>query len=276
MKSEVSKIHNYPLKLKKSDFLWTIVPALLWVGATYMRPSVIAASCIKAPEKCTQEFLLPIDRLSFGMEFPQADEYSYFTQNLSGVLAVGVPAVWSLSRYVMGSLSPVVALTTAGVDLVLVLQTISWNGIFTELSHLIVQRPRPFVYYDPLQRGLDSAHYVSFYSGHTSFTAAMTVVVFLILLVRGAPLFLILLSLISVESLILGTAYFRILAGRHFLTDVVCGALAGTAAAYIVVARHRNYSSSSHWVVGSVMVGDSLGSGESKKEYESGVIGCRI
>jgi membrane-associated phospholipid phosphatase len=238
MKSEVK--FKFKFKLKKTDFLWTVVPAVLWVVLTFMRPSLIATSCVKDPEKCSKESLYPIDQLSFGIEDPRADEYSYITQNLSGALAVGIPALWSFSRLAVGALSPAAALTTVGIDLVLVLQTASWNGAFTEMSHLLVQRPRPFVYYDPRQRGIDPAHYVSFYSGHTSFAAAMAVAVFLILLGRGAPLGLIVVSIISAESLIISTAYFRIMAGRHFLTDVVFAALAGTATAWFVVVRHRS------------------------------------
>ncbi|MEO5971406.1 MAG: phosphatase PAP2 family protein [Bdellovibrionia bacterium] len=239
MKSEVAKIRSHSFKLTKFDFILTVIPVLIWAGSTFMRQTVITPSCMNAPQKCSKESLLPIDQISFGMEDPRADGYSYFTQNLSGVLAVAVPAAWSLSRLAMGSLSPAVTLSVLGVDLVLILQTASWNGFLTELSHWIVQRPRPFVYYDPVQRGIDPAHYVSFYSGHTSFAAAMTVATFLILVVRGAPLLLLMLSAIAVQSLIISTAYFRILAGRHFLTDVIFGAVAGSAVAWVVVSQHR-------------------------------------
>ena len=68
----------------------------------------------------------------------------------------------------------------------------------------------------------------------------MMVAVFLILWMRGAPLLLLLLSALAAETLIITTAYFRILAGRHFLTDVIMGALAGTTVAWVVVSRHRS------------------------------------
>jgi membrane-associated phospholipid phosphatase len=239
MKSEVVKISKQPFKLKKSDFLLTVIPLLVWGGAIFMRPYIINPVCMNTPQKCIKASLPAVDQLSFGMEDSTADGYSYFTQNLSGALAAIVPAAWTFSKFAMGGLSPAAALSTVGVDLVLIFQAASWNGVFLELTHLIVQRPRPFVYSDPIQRGSDPAHYISFYSGHTSFAAAMGVTVFLLLLMRGAPLLLLVLSVVSAESLILLTAYFRILAGRHFLTDVIFGALAGTAVAWIVLSRHR-------------------------------------
>jgi membrane-associated phospholipid phosphatase len=245
MKSEVVKIRSQPFQLKKSDFFLIVIPGLIWGAAIFMRQSVINPYCRNTPQMCSKESLLPMDQLSFKMEDPDADGYSYFTQNLSGALAVVVPATWSLSQLALGSVSPIGALGMVGVDLVLVLQAASWNGLFTEFSHLIVQRPRPFVYYDPSQRGIDPAHYTSFYSGHTSFTAAMTLIVFLILLVRGAPLFVLALAVVSGEVLVISTAYFRILAGRHFLTDVIIGALAGTAVAWVVISRHRSPATAS-------------------------------
>jgi membrane-associated phospholipid phosphatase len=238
MNGQASVRKSSILRLKKSDFLWTLIPALLWMGGISLRQNVISASCPQVPEKCSKAALPAIDQLSFGMESGPADGYSYLTQNFSGALALGVPALWSFSSSIFGFINPSAAITAAGVDLVLVLQTASINGMFTELSHLVFQRPRPFVYYNPLKRGADPSNYVSFYSGHTSFSAAMLVALFLILRARRAPPILIVLSVVSAEALVMATAYFRIMAGRHFLTDVAVGAVAGTGAAWLVFRRH--------------------------------------
>ena len=168
------------------------------------------------------------------MEDSQADEYSYMTQNLSGTLALTVPAIWNTTAFFLGRLSGVGALVATGADIVLVLQTAAWNGFLTESSHLISQRPRPFVYADPVNRGKDPAHYTSFYSGHTSFTAAATLITLLILLYRNAHWSFLVFSAMSFESLTLATGFFRVLAGRHFLTDVTCGAIAGCSVAFAV------------------------------------------
>jgi membrane-associated phospholipid phosphatase len=92
---------------------------------------------------------------------------------------------------------------------------------------------------NPAHEGMNQAHYISFYSGHTSFSSAMNTAIFLILLAHRVPLWAMLLSFISMESLVFSTAYFRILAGRHFLTDVICGACAGALVAWTVVWYHR-------------------------------------
>jgi len=228
------KLHSV-FHRSKSEILWTIIPALLWLGSTYARPLLIQTPCPKNPKSCTKETLLPIDQLSIGMENGDADGYSYITQNFSGPWAFSLPLAWSAIRFFGGSLTPAATTAIIAKDVVTLFQVISWNGLFTELSHIVSQRPRPFVYMDPVSRGTDSAHYTSFYSGHTSFAASTTTSAFLILLNRKAPLVLLLISFASSQALILSTAYFRILAGRHFLTDVICGAIAGSLVAYFVV-----------------------------------------
>jgi membrane-associated phospholipid phosphatase len=42
------------------------------------------------------------------------------------------------------------------------------------------------------------------------------------------------------EALVISTAAFRILAGRHFLTDTLMGALMGTLAAVLVYSLRRS------------------------------------
>ncbi len=238
MKQQIDKNQNRLPRFSWRTLLLTLVPAILWFAAVLIRPYIIHPRCMDRPQNCTKESVLPIDRLSLGMEDWKADEYSYFTQNFSGTLAVLVPTGWTIGLLALGQIHSITALAFIGADLITVFQTAAWNGLFTEVSHLISQRPRPFVYQDPLQRGIDPAHYTSFYSGHTSFTAAVNMATFLILLSRNAPLLLVLLYAAMGESLIISTAYFRILAGRHFLTDVICGAIAGLFIAWIV-SRYR-------------------------------------
>lgn len=219
------------------DLFLIFVPAVVWVAATYARPSLITPNCIPHPEMCTKESILKIDQFSFGLEDMEADGYSYFTQNTSVALGIAVPPLWNAARIVLGQTTPWGALIASGTDLVLVGQTLIWNGLFTELSHILGRRPRPFVYQDPALRGQDPSHYTSFYSGHTSSAAAATTIVLLLLSLRGAPTSLLILWGGVMQSLIFSTAYFRILAGRHFLTDVICGALAGSLIALTVVRR---------------------------------------
>jgi membrane-associated phospholipid phosphatase len=217
----------------------TLLPPLFWLIAVLLRPSIIELKCAQSPQPCTKASVLKIDQLSLGMEDSQADEYSYITQNFSGIFAAVAPVTWNASLFAIGKVSLPVALVTTGNELTVLLRTVGWNGFLTETSHLISQRPRPFVYSDPAQRGTDPAHYTSFYSGHTSFTAATTVGIFLLLFNRNAPWFLLLMAGVMSEALVFSTAYFRILAGRHFLTDVICGAIAGSLVALITAHFHK-------------------------------------
>lgn len=233
------KHQTSPWKLCRLDIWLILIPALLWLSATYARSWVIHPRCLSQPQTCSKQSVYPVDRFLIGMEDGEADHFSYLTQNSSGAWGLAVPLVWHASSALLGRLSGLTALTYFGTDLVLILQTTTWNGLFTEISHLLSQRPRPFVYTDPAQRGIDPAHYTSFYSGHTSFTAAAHSITFLILLARGAPWLILFATAAIGEALIMATAYFRILAGRHFLTDVISGAIAGILVAWIVFHHHR-------------------------------------
>jgi membrane-associated phospholipid phosphatase len=240
MKRQVSKNVQKFLHRTKKELVWTLIPALLWLGATYSRSWVIHPKCTESPTSCSKESVLKVDQFSLGIEDGKADEFSYFTQNLSGVVALAVPASWSLSQLALGRVSGAVALATIGIDFFTVAQVASWNGLFTELSHLISQRPRPFVYSDPQSRGIDTAHYTSFYSGHTSFAAVATSTAFLILFKRRAPWYVLAAFFAIAETLVFSTAYFRILAGRHFFSDVMTGAIAGALVAWAFSFWNRN------------------------------------
>lgn len=223
---------NYKNAAKRISLL--LFPALLWWAATTSRHWFIHPHCAQNPQSCTRDSVFFLDRFSLGVEDGKADEYSYVAQNISGILGLAVPTLWHGTQLLLGVSWPAVLVNLTS-DLGLVIQTAAWNGFFTEASHLFVQRPRPFVYTDPVGRGLDPAHYTSFYSGHTSFVSAMNAAIFLILLYRGAPLLILLFSAGLWEVMVFFTAYFRMMAGRHFLTDVTTGAVAGAFMAWLIV-----------------------------------------
>lgn len=223
----------------KKKIIWTILPAVLWYGSTELRPQVIQPWCLKTPSSCTAEAVPAVDRISLGMENSDADGYSYITQNLSGLVAGTAPFLWATGQAALLRVTPTAAVVTALSDLLTLVQIALWNGTATEISHLISQRPRPFVFSDPQGRGHIPHHYTSFYSGHTSFAAASTLGASLLLLYRGASTPLLVIYFLLSEVLILSTAYFRIMAGRHFLTDVLAGAIAGSLFAFLIIRGKR-------------------------------------
>lgn len=222
-----------------SDIFLTLLPAVAWVSIVTMRPAWVTTRCSSIPNECLQEKVFFPDQFSLGMGSEKADQYSFWTQNLSGGLALVTPVFWMSGLVLAKSITPATALFAVGVDLVIILQSIAWNGFFTEGTKLLTQRPRPFVYEDTSRLGKDPAHYTSFYSGHTSFSAATGAAALFIMIGNGAPTILVWATGICATSLIALTGTFRVMAGRHFLTDVIVGSLAGILVSLLVAYFHR-------------------------------------
>jgi membrane-associated phospholipid phosphatase len=240
MKNQILLRLLSPPKLRKTDILILIIPALLlWIAIAFGRPMLITTRCVNEPQSCTRESVFVLDRVSLGLEDSAADGYSAITQSLSGILAFGGPALWSTALAVSARLTPAGALAAVCTDVVLLLQGATINGLINEVVRIFVQRPRPSVYLDPANRGTKPAHYTSFYSGHTSFAAFACTMLVLALLGRGAPLTIVGLSIGVGQSLVLLTGFYRVFAGRHFITDVVVAAMMGTLIAFAVSIYHR-------------------------------------
>lgn len=132
-----------------------------------------------------------------------------------------------------------------GRRLILYGETIAANVFLQSFTKRLVQRPRPYNYH-PDQRvaefaarvGKDS--HASFYSGHasTAFAAA----------VAGSYLFASSTSDREIKAVVWlfemtlagATANLRVRAGRHFYSDVVIGAVVGSAIGFLVPALHAD------------------------------------
>lgn len=103
-----------------------------------------------------------------------------------------------------------------------------------DLVKLLVARQRPFVHFrDPAAVGShDADENLSFYSGHTTLAFSLAVASGTIASMRGYPLA----PAVWAGSLTVAavTGYLRIAADKHYLTDVVAGALAGAAIGFVV------------------------------------------
>ena len=108
------------------------------------------------------------------------------------------------------------------------------NGLVTDIVKLTVNRKRPSSYYQTRNEGNDT--YKSFFSGHTSqaFSIGTSTA---IMLSRSHPdkKFLIWGSAITLAAT---TGYFRIAADKHYMTDVLSGALAGSIIGFWVQKKH--------------------------------------
>jgi membrane-associated phospholipid phosphatase len=240
MKGQVWRRLRQAPVLRWSDILFTLVPALAWAALVHARPVFMQLRCAEKPDSCTAANVLFLDRVALGKYSERADHFSFITQDTSGYLAFGGALAWDVTLGVLGRLTPLGALAAVGTDWVIIFQSAAWNGMANECARLLVQRPRPFVYENPKVLGADAANYTSFYSGHTSFSAAAGVALLLTLLARGLPNVALGFMASGVSLLIGLTGLFRVLAGRHFVTDVLMGALAGTLVACAVAYFHRN------------------------------------
>lgn len=231
MKSKILAQLRTPATLQSSDLFWILFSSLLWWVLTHSRPVLIDLRCARLPTPCTPETVFFLDRIALGIQDLRYMILSDWTQAFAGILGFGIPLAWALTRRAK--------LREIFIDLNLVLQSTLLNGLMTEIFRISVQRPRPFVYGNPAEHGPDPAHYTSFYSGHTSFTATVITAMMIILYSRGAPKFAFrIISAVGILSVLL-TGLFRVLSERHFPSDVIAGAIAGTSVAITVALIHR-------------------------------------
>ena len=126
-------------------------------------------------------------------------------------------------------------------DAVIVAQAIAGSLALSVLSNTGTRRPRPHVYGDesPLEDRMSGQAALSFFSGHTATTFAAAVSTFETLRRRypGRAVNYVVLGVgLGVGGLV-GSA--RLAGGQHFLTDVIAGALVGSALGLLVPALHK-------------------------------------
>jgi membrane-associated phospholipid phosphatase len=223
----------------KRDLVFTFLPIVLWAGVFSLRPYLVSPYCSKEPEKCVPSEILRVDQGVIEYRSRTSYRLSDWTQNSSAVLAVGTVFALHGTSALIRYATPTGALIKMGTDSLLLLQTTLWNGFFTEFSKTMTQRPRPVVYQNVARDGGNQILYSSFYSGHTSFAAAINAALFFILLSRGAGRLTLLLFGTLGIGLTLATGLFRVWSAQHFYTDVVAGALFGVLVAFLIAITHR-------------------------------------
>ena len=104
------------------------------------------------------------------------------------------------------------------------LATLSITGAVTYLSKLLAGRERPSSYYGTRDEGKES--FKSFFSGHTSISFCIGIRNSLLAshigIKSGAP------NLLLEKVIPSATGYYRIAADKHYMTDVLVGAIVGT------------------------------------------------
>lgn len=210
-----------PEEHQQRPWLQLLLPTFLWVGAFFLRPHVFRGGCGTLPDLCRAESLPLMDRGALGFAYVSWDFASNVMQNSAGaLLALACLAPWILKR---NRLALSESMNLLRQSLVL----IAWNGACVEMVRDAVQRPRPLVFTRPLEEGLNPMQFTSFYSGHTSFVALVS----LLLAVRFSKNPYRLPAVFGAIGFTCLVGIARVLGGRHFPTDVLCGALAGFAIA---------------------------------------------
>ena len=114
------------------------------------------------------------------------------------------------------------------------------NGI-TLLTKNIALRPRPLAYNPawPMETRISSSSRFSFFSGHTSMAASMTFLTAKIISDYTDKGYVKAIAWGLGASIPAAVGFFRVSAGKHFLTDVVTGYIVGGAIGYLVPVLHR-------------------------------------
>jgi len=191
-------------------------------GAGALIPYALSSHLITPTCPCDPRSVNPIDRTVIGNASDVADWVSTATV---GVALIGPPlADWIALRDVKPWFEDAVVFTEA----------ITVNGALVTAAKYIVQRPIPRVYSGAAAAN-DPGNYRSFYSGHTSIAFAALSTASVTLNRRYG-----LTWQPWVATAIIGAsvAMERVLAGRHFYSDVVVGAIAGTATGIGVARFH--------------------------------------
>jgi len=152
---------------------------------------------------------------------------------LSNIMVLGViiPA---------GILTPLASNHDYGRSLLTISEAALATGVITQIVKFSVARERPYSYYNA-QSSRGSYDRVSFFSGHTSYAFSISLSTAM-LLAESYPQHKILIYglALSVASF---TGYLRIAADHHYFTDVLVGAIVGSAISYGVVQMQLNSNS---------------------------------
>jgi membrane-associated phospholipid phosphatase len=214
--------------LKSKKFLWIVPPLFFWLGLYLLRPITIKPWCAVQPTPCTTESVNAFDRIVFG-------HHSVFCDFLSNVVQNGMAVVFILL--------PVIFIRKTAKLILLesyILAGVFWNGTLLEVTRIFAERPRPLVMNDPMGDGSRVVQYTSFYSGHTSFVAYAALISVLwmnhseLTRARFGKL-----AWFLYPTLVILTATLRVLAGRHYPTDTICGAIAGSLVAWFTFKRYQ-------------------------------------
>lgn len=188
-------------------------------GVPYLVPHLITPRC-----PCDRSEVNRFDRFAIGHHSAAASTAS----DVTAALAIAVPPIADALHLGLGA--PLAA------DVLVFAETLAVNSALVVTAKYMVQRPLPVTYEGDPRYLHAQGGYRSFYSGHTStVVSALTASAWTLRWrdgERGWPW-----AVVGVAGASVGVE--RVLAGRHFPTDVIVGAAAGFAVGTGIPWLHR-------------------------------------
>jgi membrane-associated phospholipid phosphatase len=196
-------------------------------------PPVFGDSIVSPSCPCNPSSVNAIDRRSIG----NASSAAATLSDLTTIAAIAAPVGYELAT---------LGLSRAFVeDMVVFGQTVLVSNALVSVVKLAVQRPRPETYATTNRAKLEATDgYLSFYSGHTTNTFAALSAAAMILHLRydtGVWPWV-------VTAMVGGSvAIERVLAGKHFPTDVAVGAVAGVGEGVLIPYLHVKHPNEANY-----------------------------
>lgn len=215
------------------DIPITIAAGSIWLGTELLKPALAPPSCRWCDRSSDGT-----DALN-GLDKAARDAFRWSSPRtaatISDVLGYGISPAAALGFTALaGGLEG--RLREAPVNGLLILEASFASATLTQLAKFAFGRERPFVHAlspeDKRKTSQPSDNNLSFFSGHTNFAFALAVSSGTIAQIRGyryAPL--VWATGLPIAATI---GYLRIAADKHYLTDVVTGAIVGTAAGFAI------------------------------------------
>ena len=204
------------------------VPVTITAALAVTLPYLFAHHLIRPSCPCNPADVNSFDRGAIGNQNDFARQLSDLTVGVVTILPLAFDALAVHDENVFRE------------DVAVFAQTLLVNGALATAAKFIVQRPLPRTYAGDPNLIDKPGGYRSFYSGHTSLTFAALSAAAMTMRLRHGEKYWPWLVTLAVGS---SVAIERVADGRHFPSDVIVGAIMGTATGIAVPLLHTRHAS---------------------------------